>query len=89
MKVRLYFEDEAGYDEQRFSAAFPASGTIDNTAPTGSDGFITIDEDVPYSFKVDDFNLEDADQGNSLGSVTIVSLPAKGTLTQGEITKMI
>ena len=81
VKVRVYFEDEAGYDEQRFSAAFPASGTIDNTAPTGSDGFITMDEDVPYAFKVEDFDLEDADQGNSLGSVTIVSLPAKGTLT--------
>ena len=89
VKVRVYFEDEAGYDEERFSAAFPASGTIGNNAPTGSDGFITIDEDVPYSFKVDDFNLDDADQGNSLGSVKIVSLPAKGILTNDEVVVVV
>ena len=83
VKVRLYFEDKAGYDEERFSAAFPASGTIGNTVPTASDGLITIDEDVPYAFRAADFNLQDADRGNSLGSVKIVSLPAKGSLTNG------
>ena len=52
----------------------------DNNAPAGSDKTIEIDEDQTYGFQADDFGFTDADAEDSLDSVKIVNLPAKGSL---------
>ena len=51
-----------------------------NTAPTASHATVPTDEDVPYTFKAGDFKFADDDAGDALASVTIVTLPAAGTL---------
>ena len=77
VKVRFLFKDKAGYEESRTSAAHPSSGTIDNNAPTAADSTVRINEDVTHHFRSGDFKLADPDTGNSLGSVKVISLPAK------------
>ncbi|MDJ1504943.1 Ig-like domain-containing protein [Xanthocytophaga agilis] len=57
-----------------------------NNAPTASDKTIRIRKNTTlhpssYTFTTGDFGFADADAGNSLASVTITSLPAKGALT--------
>ncbi|MDJ1485392.1 Ig-like domain-containing protein [Cytophagaceae bacterium YF14B1] len=57
-----------------------------NNAPTASDKIIRIRKNTTlhpssYTFTTGDFGFADADPGNSLASVTITSLPVKGTLT--------
>ena len=54
-----------------------------NTAPTASDGEVTTDEDVAYTFAHGDFNFSDTDSDDTeLASVKVVTLPGsgKGTL---------
>ncbi|WP_200164506.1 beta strand repeat-containing protein, partial [Francisella adeliensis] len=51
-----------------------------NDAPISSDNTVTTDEDVAYTFGVDDFNFVDVDGGDSLSSVKITSLEAAGAL---------
>ena len=62
--------------------AIRVNGTIvpANSAPTASDGEVTASEDGEYSFAATDFNFEDADTGDTLDSVKIVTLPGLGTL---------
>ena len=70
--------------------------TPDNDAPAVSDDNGTPDdtsdditnaatvstvEDTPHTFSADDFNFTDIDTDDTLASVTITSLPDKGTLT--------
>ena len=50
-----------------------------NAAPTASDNTVTAVEDTPYPFKQADFEFADADAGDALDSVRIVTLPAAGT----------
>ena len=67
-----------------------ASGGIDpgtddatvtvNTVPRGSDKSITINEDATHAFIEADFGFSDADTDDDLASVTVVTLPAAGTL---------
>ena len=52
-----------------------------NTAPTASNKTVTTEEDTAYTFKASDFNFADADTGDALASVKIVTLPAAGDLT--------
>ena len=52
-----------------------------NTAPTGTDGVITINEDQSQILKATDFGFVDAVDKNLLLSVKINTLPTKGTLT--------
>ncbi len=54
-----------------------------NTAPTAADSMVTTNEDTPHVFTATDFNFADADSGDSLGGVKIVTLPAEGTLKLG------
>ena len=50
-------------------------------APTASDGTVTTLQDTPYTFMAGDFSFDDADAGDSLASVKIVTLPGAGSLT--------
>lgn len=51
-----------------------------NQAPTSAGGSVTTAEDTPYVFSPADFHFADADSGDSLQSVRIVSLPTAGVL---------
>ena len=51
-----------------------------NTAPTAADKTVTTGEDRAYAFTADDFGFDDDDAGATLASVTIVTVPAAGTL---------
>ena len=65
-------------------SAPPVSGRTNappNTAPTSADEHVEADEDMDYTFEADDFEFTDADAGDSLASVKIVTLPASGTGT--------
>ncbi len=55
-----------------------ADDDVPNTAPTAADGEVTTDEDTAYEFAAGDFNFADADTGDALASVTVVTLPAAG-----------
>ena len=62
-----------------------ATGTIvdgdaPNAAPTAADGTVTTDEDTAYAFDASDFGFADADTGDGLASVRMVTLPGSGTL---------
>ena len=62
----------------------PRTMTVDvtpvNDAPTAADGTVTTAEDIPHVFNVGDFNFSDVD-GDTLQSVTVVSLSGGGSLT--------
>ena len=51
-----------------------------NTAPTAANKTVTTGEDRAYAFTADDFGFDDADAGDTLASVTIVTVPAAGSL---------
>ena len=55
-----------------------------NTAPTASDGSVSMLDDVRstprYTFGAGDFNFADADPGDALASVRIVAPPSPGSL---------
>ncbi len=55
-----------------------ADDDVPNTAPTAADGEVTTDEDTAYEFAAGDFNFSDSDTGDTLASVTVVTLPAAG-----------
>ncbi len=54
-----------------------------NAAPTAANRGATTPEDTPYAFAAADFGFADADPGDTLASVRIVTLPAAGSLTDG------
>ena len=62
------------------SPVFQVAGGTTNTAPTAEDKTVTTGEDRAYAFTADDFGFDDADAGATLASVTIVTVPAAGTL---------
>ena len=51
-----------------------------NTAPTAADKTVTTGEDRAYAFTADDFGFDDDDAGDTLASVTSVTVPSAGTL---------
>ena len=51
-----------------------------NTAPTAEDKTVTTGEDRAYAFTADDCGFDDDAAGATLASVTIVTVPALGTL---------
>ena len=54
-----------------------------NTVPASSDGKVTATEDTSYTFTASDFVFSDGDQGDTLASVKVLTLPAaeSGSLT--------
>jgi len=62
--------------------AIAVSGTLTlNTPPGAVDSRVITAEDTAYTFAAGDFAFSDADSGDELSTVRIVSLPATGTLT--------
>ena len=85
VKVKVSFTDDDGTTETVTSDVYPASGTITpgtptNTAPTATDSLVTTDEDTAHDFAASEFNFEDTDPGDTLASVTVVTLPTVGAL---------
>ena len=60
-----------------------------NTAPTASDGSVSVLDDVRstprYTFGAGDFNFADADPGDALASVRIVAPPSPGSLALDDV----
>jgi len=52
-----------------------------NDAPQGEDNRIDIPEDTPYSYSAADFGFSDLADGDSFRGVTVITLPANGTLS--------
>ena len=82
IKVKVSFDDDASNTETLTSAATVTvtAAASTNTAPTAADKTVTTGEDRAYAFTADDFSFDDADAGATLASVTIVTVPAAGTL---------
>ena len=51
-----------------------------NTPPTASDGAVMTSINTAYVFAADDFNFADANAGDTLEKVKIITLPGAGTL---------
>ncbi len=56
-----------------------------NDAPESADKTLTIDEDSQYTFEASDFSFSDVDDGDSLQSVKITTLPSAGSLVLNNI----
>ena len=82
IKVKVSFDDDASNTETLTSAATVTvtAAASTNTAPTAANKTVTTGEDRAYAFTADDFGFDDADAGATLASVTIVTVPAAGTL---------
>ena len=83
VKVKVSFTDDDGTTETRTSDAYPSGvGTVvaANAAPTATDSLVTTDEDTAHHFTASEFNFDDTDAGDTLASVTVVTLPAVGAL---------
>ena len=82
IKVKVSFDDDASNTETLTSAATVTvtAATTPNTAPTAAHKTVTTGEDRAYAFTADDFGFDDDDAGATLASVTIVTVPALGTL---------
>ena len=59
----------------------PASAT----APTAADSTVTATEDTAYAFAATDFNFLATADGDTLASVKVLTLPARGTLTLNSV----
>ena len=82
IKVRVSFTDDDGYSEQ--ASSYPsglvqAQGVV-NVAPTAADATLVTDEDTDYVFKVSDFGFGDANAGDLLESIRVVTAPGAGAL---------
>ena len=91
IRVCVFFTDGLGNKEGGTAAAPTLCSTAArvaniNDAPVAQSStiraFTTADMESPFVFAVDDFIFTDAD-GDSLASVTLVSLPDEGTLHNG------
>ena len=80
LKVKVSYTDDGGTAEEVVSAETEAVGVGANTAPEGADRTVTTDEDTAYTFAAEDFGFTDGD-GDALASVTVVTVPAAGSLT--------
>ena len=86
LKVKVVFYDD---ENNKATLESGATGVVErsstNNAPTAADiQYIFIDEDATYTFGAADFNFSDVDAADSLSSVTVVSVPQKGTLLLGD-----
>lgn len=81
--VNTWIGVPSGAFAQRYTAADP----LFNHAPIGTSKTVTGLENTAYVFKVSDFGFSDSNDvpANSLKSVKIVTLPARGTLTDNGV----
>ena len=68
-----------GWRAYRTSFQISVQSTI--RAPTAEDSAIETPEDMAYAFGAGDFNFSGVDMNDTLTGVTVVTLPAEGTLT--------
>ena len=80
--VRVHATNAIGNSSwvQSATAFSTLAGMSTNTPPTAANNTVTTAEDRPYAFMADDFGFADTDAGATLASVTIVTVPAAGTL---------
>ena len=80
--VEVGFRDDDDTPEPpRASAAYPSVGTVQaNAVPTAADLTVSIPEDGGHTFGVAGFRFTDADTGDALASVTVVTPPVSGEL---------
>ena len=74
------FPNPFSYSLYGLSPVFQVAGTTTNTAPTATDSSVTTNEDTAHHFAESEFNFDDTDAGDTLASVTVVTLPAAGAL---------
>ena len=82
-EVRVHSRNAIGNSQWVQSAtAFStlADDAATNNAPTAANNTVTAAAGAAYAFTADDFGFADADTGDTLASVKIVTLPAVGTL---------
>ena len=82
-EVRVHSTNAIGNSQWVQSAtAFStlADGAATNNAPTAANNTVTTGVGAAYTFEADDFGFDDADTGDTLASVKIVTRPAVGTL---------
>ena len=60
--------------------AVKLTAPVTNTAPTAANNTVATAQGTAYSFTAGDFGFDDADTGDTLASVKIVTPPALGTL---------
>ena len=73
-------DNDLRWDNTNIGDKLSVSLTQGNRPPTATDNTVTTDEDESYTFTAADFNFGDADDGDTLASVKIVSLEAAGEL---------
>ena len=89
IKVRVTFSDDGGTEYDLTSDVFPSSGSVDsepvevNGLPTASNATVVTDEDTARAFAAADFEFVDADEGDTLSGVRLVTLPQAGALALG------
>ena len=76
----MSWTDGAANAESLDSAPTAVVTAAPNAAPTSENKTVTIDQDSAYTFSASDFTFNDTDDSDTLSSVTIVTLPAAGTL---------
>ena len=81
IKVTVSFTDDASNAETLTSTATAAVAAAPNTLPLASNGTVTTNEDTAHTFAASEFSFSDADPGDTLESVEIITLPASGTGT--------
>ena len=74
------FRVSDGTDESAAAYTMTIDVNAVNDAPTAADGTVTTDEDTAYAFDASDFGFADADTGDGLASVRVVTVPGSGTL---------
>ena len=74
------FKVSDGTEESAATYTMTIDVTAVNDAPEGADRTVTTDEDTAYTFAAEDFGFTDGD-GDALASVTVVTVPAAGSLT--------
>ena len=79
--ARFFFRVSDGTAESASPHLFIVSVTAVNDPPTADHQDLILDEDTPHTFAADDFGFADVDPGDALASVTIVTLPTDGSLT--------
>ena len=79
VRVKVTYVDRGGTTETVPSVATATVAGL-NDAPTTANVTVTTNEDSTYTFKTSDFFFTDPDVGDTLKSVEIQDLPARGLL---------
>ena len=83
LRVCASFTDDRGGMENLCLTTMPVANVNDKPMATANSILVpaATDADDPYEFSAGDFTFTDDEDGDSLASVTIVTLPATGTLS--------